>query len=84
MFMGNAFGSLDPLFSIVVELHESVARHIHRVRYKHTDRETTPFSTTELALNMLSRSHWLICLRLLLRMQPAIWHTLIPSQYSTA
>jgi hypothetical protein len=36
---------------------------------------------TELALNVLSCSYLFVYLRLLLRVQPAIWHTFIPSHY---
>ena len=46
--------------------------HAHALR----QRDNSSF-TTELALNVFSRSHLLVCLRLLLRVQPQIWHTFI-------
>jgi hypothetical protein len=46
-----------------------------------THREYNSSFTTEPALNALSRSHSLVYLRLLLRVQPAFWHTFTPSQY---
>jgi hypothetical protein len=45
----------------------------------HTQVDNSSF-TTKLALNVLSRSHFFIRLGLVLRVQPAIWRTFIPSQ----
>ena len=61
----------------MVEPHGGVAKLVHRVCYRHTDNS---FFITELALNVLLRSHLLVCLHLLLCVQPAFWHTFIPSQ----
>jgi hypothetical protein len=52
----------------VVEPHGGVARLVYKVCHRDTDNSSF---TTELALNVLSRSHSLVCLHLLLRVQPA-------------